>query len=38
MKHLAAAIQVLSNESQAIHPIQEFSIEASQSIQALVGN
>ena len=38
MKHLAAAIQVLSNESQTIHPIQEFSIETSQSIQALVGN
>jgi hypothetical protein len=38
MKHLAAAIQVLSNESQAIHPIQDSSPEATQLIQALVGN
>ncbi|WP_100180569.1 transposase [Bradyrhizobium nitroreducens] len=38
LKHLATAIQVHSNESQAIHPIQEFLIETSQSIQALVGN
>jgi hypothetical protein len=38
MKHLAVAIQVLSNESQAIHRIQEFSIETSQLIQTLVGN
>jgi hypothetical protein len=38
MKHLAAAIQVLSNESQAIHPIQDSSPAAMQLIQAFVGN